>query len=69
MSSDKRKQVIRTVLQAYTLDECLRAEHVLQQWLQDNPDDEGMYDLVSTLATVKAAALKDAKPSPAKAAA
>ena len=70
MSSDEqRKNVIRVVLQAYTPDECLQAEKLLHQWLRDNPDDETMYDLVSTLATVKAAALDEAKQPAQKAAA
>ena len=49
------------MLRAYTLDECLRAEKALQEWLRAHPQDWTMYDLVSELATVKAAALEEAQ--------
>ena len=69
MDSETRKKIGEMVLRAYTLDECLRAEESLRDWLRDHPEDLTMYELARSLATVKAAALEDARTTPQKAAA
>jgi hypothetical protein len=68
MSSDRRQQIIDAALDAFTVEECLKAEADLREWLRENPDDVGMYDLVSLLATVKQAAAEQGRreePAPA----
>ena len=59
MYSKERERVIETVLDAYSFEECLQAETKLVAWLDAHPDDIGMYDLVSTLATIKQAAIEE----------
>jgi hypothetical protein len=58
MDSDERDHVAALVLNARTLEECRTAETALRDWLCHNPQDWAMYDLVSTLATFKAAAVE-----------
>lgn len=68
MNSDRRNEVSALIHQAYTLEECLRAEAALQDWLREHPEDWAMYDLLSSLATTRAAAAKDAPVLPSVAA-